>query len=68
MIKVTLPDGSIREYDKERPNRDHVEKFQSGLLKRNIPATIRREMGSDISASCGQLRREFLNDKEEVNQ
>lgn len=52
-----IPLNPIVEYDKERPNRDNVEMFQKGLLKRNIPATIRREMGSDISASCGQLRR-----------
>ena len=52
-----IPLNPIKEYDKERPIRDHVKKFQIELLKRNIPATIRREMGSDISASSRQLRR-----------
>ena len=52
-----IPLNPIKEYDKESPNRDNIEMFQKGLLNRGIPATIRREMGSDISASCGQLRR-----------
>lgn len=52
-----IPLNPIKEYNKERPNRGSVEKFQKALLDKNIPATIRRELGSDISASCGQLRR-----------
>lgn len=52
-----IPLNPIKEYRKDRPDRASVEKFQKKLLNRNIPATIRREMGSDISASCGQLRR-----------
>ena len=31
--------------------------FQANLEKRGINATIRRKLGSDINASCGQLRR-----------
>lgn len=52
-----IPLNPIKEYRKDRPERASIEKFQKKLLYRNIPATIRREMGSDISASCGQLRR-----------
>lgn len=33
-----------------------VEEFLNGLNARGISATVRREMGSDISAACGQLR------------
>ncbi|WFA09812.1 23S rRNA (adenine(2503)-C(2))-methyltransferase RlmN [Tissierella sp. Yu-01] len=58
-----IPLNPIKEYPEERPNKEHVERFQYNLLKRNIPVTIRREMGSDISASCGQLRRS-ITDKE----
>ena len=35
----------------------HVAAFQRQLEKRGIPATVRRRLGSDIDASCGQLRR-----------
>ena len=30
--------------------------FKDELEKRGIPATVRRELGSDIDAACGQLR------------
>jgi 23S rRNA (adenine2503-C2)-methyltransferase len=56
-----IPLNPIKEYNKERPNRDNIERFQNALLRKNIPATIRRELGSDISASCGQLRRRETN-------
>ncbi len=35
----------------------NVIQFQTTLEKRGVNATIRRKLGSDINASCGQLRR-----------
>lgn len=35
-------------------------KFQKDIGKKGINVTIRREMGSDIDAACGQLRRKYL--------
>ncbi|MGM0395806.1 MAG: 23S rRNA (adenine(2503)-C(2))-methyltransferase RlmN [Bacillota bacterium] len=58
-----IPLNPIREYSEGRPDRDHVVKFQSMLKKLGVTTTIRREMGGDISASCGQLRRSVLEDK-----
>lgn len=58
-----IPLNPIKEFTKDRPERESVEKFKDQLVRRNIPATIRREMGTDISASCGQLRRSVI-DKE----
>jgi 23S rRNA (adenine2503-C2)-methyltransferase len=37
-----------------------VESFRNALDSRGIEATVRREMGSDIDAACGQLRRSYL--------
>lgn len=54
-----IPLNPIKEYTKARPERKNVERFQRKLMEKNIPVTIRREMGSDISASCGQLRRGY---------
>lgn len=54
-----IPLNPIQEYNKDRPTKKNVENFQQKLSKYNIPVTIRREMGSDISASCGQLRRGY---------
>jgi 23S rRNA (adenine2503-C2)-methyltransferase len=41
-----------------RGSRAQVERFRDQLEKLGINATIRRELGSDISAACGQLRRQ----------
>ncbi|HEY4543540.1 MAG TPA: 23S rRNA (adenine(2503)-C(2))-methyltransferase RlmN [Tissierellaceae bacterium] len=50
----------IKEYNKERPEKSEVYKFQEKLEKLGVNATVRGEKGLDISASCGQLRRDYL--------
>nr|HNX65152.1 23S rRNA (adenine(2503)-C(2))-methyltransferase RlmN [Oscillospiraceae bacterium] len=40
-------------------NRQSVNQFLSYLEKQGINATIRRTLGTDINAACGQLRREY---------
>lgn len=40
----------------KRPSANRVHRFQRILEEAGIPATIRREMGGDIDAACGQLR------------
>ncbi|MCI9466258.1 MAG: 23S rRNA (adenine(2503)-C(2))-methyltransferase RlmN [Ruminiclostridium sp.] len=42
-----------------RPSR-RVSAFQKQLLERGVNATVRRRLGSDIDASCGQLRRKAM--------
>ena len=37
-------------------SRRRAEEFAEGLEKSGITATVRRELGSDIDAACGQLR------------
>ncbi len=37
-----------------------IRKFQDKLTALGMNATVRRELGSDISASCGQLRKKLL--------
>lgn len=54
-----IPLNPIIEYNKDSPSRENVERFQNLLKAYNIPVTIRREKGNDISASCGQLRRSY---------
>jgi 23S rRNA (adenine2503-C2)-methyltransferase len=58
-----IPLNPIKEYNEGRPEKDNVLKFQSMLKKLGVATTIRRERGSDISASCGQLRRSVLEEK-----
>jgi 23S rRNA (adenine2503-C2)-methyltransferase len=43
-----------------------VEAFRKALESKGINATLRREMGSDIMAACGQLRRGIEERKGEV--
>lgn len=40
-----------------------VRAFQQTLENSGIPATVRRTLGSDINASCGQLRRNYEQSK-----
>ena len=37
-----------------------VREFQEYLIKHRINATVRRSLGDDISASCGQLRKKYI--------
>lgn len=39
---------------------DRVERFKNILIDNKINATVRRKLGSDIKAACGQLRRSKL--------
>ena len=55
-----IPLNPIKEYNKERPETSSIERFRNRLEKKYINATVRKEKGSDISASCGQLRRDYL--------
>lgn len=54
-----IPLNPIKEFDRERPSHLSVSKFKKELTKANIPVTIRKEMGKDINAACGQLRRSY---------
>ena len=51
-----IPVNPIKERNFERSTRAH--EFCKILNDRGVSATVRRELGSDISASCGQLRRQ----------
>jgi 23S rRNA (adenine2503-C2)-methyltransferase len=44
--------------------RSAVQTFQNILEEAGIPTTVRRTLGSDIDASCGQLRRKYEKEKE----
>jgi len=39
-----------------RPSRDQVRLFAALVAERGAPVTIRREVGAEIAAACGQLR------------
>lgn len=54
-----IPLNPIEEFDHKKPASKVLEDFRQRLTKRGLNATIRRSMGSDIDASCGQLRNNY---------
>ena len=60
MANVNLiPINPVRERHWKRPSKERVGDFLKYLEKLHISATIRREMGTDIQAACGQLRNQY---------
>ena len=51
-----IPVNEIKERDFKKSNIERIKEFQKILKNYGIEATIRRELGKDINASCGQLR------------
>ncbi len=55
-----IPVNSVQGTGYRQSGRRHIDEFAALLTKRGIETTIRRELGSDINAACGQLRRSEL--------
>lgn len=51
-----IPMNPVSERDLRGTDRKFAEEFCEGLKKKGVQATVRRELGSDIDAACGQLR------------
>lgn len=54
-----IPVNYVPERNYKRTPKDQIDAFLQELKKEGVNATIRREMGHDISAACGQLRAEY---------
>lgn len=55
-----IPVNEIKENTLKRPSKKTIEEFEKIVSENGIDVTVRREMGTDINAACGQLRRDFL--------
>lgn len=55
-----IPVNPVTERNNVRTNEKETHAFQKKLEALGINATIRRELGADINASCGQLRNNEL--------
>ena len=55
-----IPINKIENGKFTKSSNDNIIKFRDYLNDHGIVATIRRELGSDIDAACGQLRRKNL--------
>ena len=54
-----IPLNHVEESSLKPSTRQAVQRFQQILEEGGIPATVRRTLGGDIDASCGQLRRKY---------
>ena len=55
-----IPVNPIKERDYKQSQGESIQKFKLILEKYGINVTIRREMGTDINAACGQLRKSYM--------
>lgn len=62
-----IPLNSIDEFDHKKSLDDSIQRFKNILENRGINTTVRREMGSDINAACGQLRRDYVVENNDEN-
>ena len=56
-----IPINKIENGQFTKSSNENIIKFRDYLNEHGIIATIRRELGADIDAACGQLRRKNLN-------
>ena len=54
-----IPLNHVEESPLKPSTKQNVARFQQLLEAAGIPATVRRSLGGDIDASCGQLRRKY---------
>jgi 23S rRNA (adenine2503-C2)-methyltransferase len=55
-----IPVNPIKERNYRKSKNEKIQKFKFILEKNRINVTIRREMGADIDAACGQLRKSYI--------
>ena len=60
-----IPLNSVEETGLRTSTHAAIARFQEILQQHGVTATVRRTLGSDIDASCGQLRRKYEGGKED---
>ncbi|MDD6795080.1 MAG: 23S rRNA (adenine(2503)-C(2))-methyltransferase RlmN [Clostridiaceae bacterium] len=58
-----IPVNEVKENSFKRSSEKAISDFENILKNLKIDVTVRREMGSDINAACGQLRRSYIKEK-----
>lgn len=56
-----IPVNEVSETGFHKSGREAVDRFRKTLEQNGVNATVRRKLGEDINAACGQLRREMQN-------
>lgn len=58
--------NEVKETGYKRGSRESIQAFSDKLSEYGIVATLRRRLGTDVDAACGQLRRSSLKKDEET--
>lgn len=56
-----IPVNDVKENNYIRSTEENINSFASLLRELGIETTVRRKLGSDINAACGQLRKSYKN-------
>ncbi len=59
-----IPVNTIKEKNFKKSTKNSVNLFTKTLIESKINATVRRKLGSDINAACGQLRNDHMKSEE----
>lgn len=54
-----IPVNNVKERNYIKSSKNHIKNFANILINAGIETTVRRELGSDINAACGQLRKSY---------
>ena len=54
-----IPVNDVKERNYIKSNEERVQRFAHIIEQNGIEVTVRRKLGSDINAACGQLRRSY---------
>jgi 23S rRNA (adenine2503-C2)-methyltransferase len=55
-----IPVNAVEGKSYSRSSKKSIENFSAILEKKGISVTVRRELGRDINAACGQLRKQLI--------
>lgn len=61
-----IPINEIKEKSYKKATEKSVENFMNTLNSMGIVTTVRRELGSDIDAACGQLRKKYIENNKKL--
>lgn len=57
-----IPVNTVSDTGFKKSTREKISSFKGVLERYGIETTVRRELGSDINAACGQLRRSLMDE------
>ena len=58
-----IPINDVKENNYIRSTDESIKSFASVLEENSIEVTVRRRLGSDINAACGQLRKRYKDNR-----